>query len=121
MRKESKKEGSTKSADSLIVISEVPEVQSAPDKYTKQDPIFFDGGAPNQVFRLHLGFVSYGTDDKAHAASMILSIMLGLIFLGAMLVGLFVDREWVSDAIKIIGTAFTITAGVAIGKGSKSE
>lgn len=60
--------------------------------------------------------MSYGTDDKSHAASLILSIMLGLLLLVLFGIGAFVDKPWIPDALQIIGTAFTFTAGVAIGK-----
>lgn len=53
----------------LVVAPSTPDISSAPDEHTKKERSFFDGAAPNQVFRLHLYFVSYGTDDKSHAAS----------------------------------------------------
>lgn len=100
----------------LVVAPSTPDISSAPDEHTKKERSFFDGAAPNQVFRLHLYFVSYGTDDKSHAASLILSIMLGLLLLVLFGIGAFVDKPWIPDALQIIGTAFTFTAGVAIGK-----
>lgn len=121
MQRESGKEQSTKGPEDLVVVPTTAKVSNSPDEYTKKDPVFFDGGAPNQVFRLHLGFVSYGTDDKAHAASLILSIMLGILLLFLFTGGFFVERAWISDALKILGTTFTLVAGVAIGKGSSKN
>lgn len=77
----------------LVVGEPVGQVPSVPDKHTKKDSVFFDGAAPNQVFRLHLGFVSYGTDDKGHAASLILSIMIGLLLMTVFSIGAFVERS----------------------------
>ena len=92
-----------------------------PDSDTKTGPIYIPDGAPHQVFRINLFWFSYGTDDKPHAASLLLSMMLGFLLLFVFLVGLIVDRAWIPDAIKILGTAFTFTAGVAIGKGSSKK
>lgn len=77
-----------------------------------------DGTVPEQVLHFKKGGVSYGTDDKGHAASLILSLLLGGLLAVLFLIGAFVDRSWLPDAISIVGTAFTLTAGVAIGKGS---
>lgn len=92
-----------------------------PDSDSKTGPTYIPDGAPYQVFRVNLKWFSYGTDDKPHAASLLLSIMLGFLLLVIFVVGLFFDRAWIPDAIKILGTAFTFTAGVAIGKGSAKK
>ena len=92
-----------------------------PDVDTKTGPKFFRDGAPNQVFRIELKWLSYGTDDKPHAASLLLSLMLGDLLIVVFIVGLVFDRTWIPDAIKILGIAFTFTAGVAIGKGSSDK
>lgn len=91
-----------------------------PDKYTQTGPLFIPNGAPHQVFRFCRWGVEYGTDDKGHAASIILSVSLLFLLLFLFVVGALADRPWVSDALTIIGTAFTFTAGVAIGKGSEA-
>lgn len=98
-----------------------PATSDAPDKDTQKGPTYIKGGAPDQVFRIDLKWFAYGTDDKPHAASLLLSLMLGFLLLSVFVIGLFVDRVWVPDAIKILGTAFTFTAGVAIGKGSAKK
>jgi hypothetical protein len=87
-----------------------------PDGATKR--AFTDGGAPNQVFHFNIGWISYGTDDKGHAASLILSLaILALLFIGVVL-GMMVDRPWMGDTLKMLGSAFLIVAGIAIGKSS---
>lgn len=73
------------------------------------------------MFRFCAWGIEYGTDDKGHAASIILSISLMCAILVLFVAGVFVDRAWFGDAMKILGTAFTFTAGVAIGKGSSAS
>ena len=80
-----------------------------------------DGNVPAQIFHFKRWGVSYGTDDKGHAAALILSVLLGILLAIIFIIGSFVDRTWIPDAIKIIGTAFTLTAGVAIGKSASNS
>ncbi len=105
----------------LIVGNGNQPVSSEPDEFTKTNPIFIDGGAPNQIFKFKRFGISYGTDDKAHAAAIILSILIGLLLFAIFLIGAFVERSWITDALKILGTAFTFTIGVAIGQGTSSK
>jgi len=88
-------------------------VPAKPDKYTKA---FIPGGAPNQVFMFDRLGLKYGTDDKGHAASLILSVLLLALLLCLFFLGTLCDPPWISDALQIIGTAFTFVAGVAVGK-----
>jgi hypothetical protein len=99
------------------VVIAPPANGDTPDKYTRQGPGFIPNGAPNQVFRFCKWGIEYGTDDKGHAAAIIISTCLLLLLLVLFVLGALVDRSWMGDALKIIGTAFTLTAGVAIGKG----
>lgn len=92
-----------------------------PDADTATGPMFIPDGAPHQVLRINLKWFSYGTDDKPHAASLLLSFMIGFLLLIVFVVGLIFDRTWIPDALKILGTAFTFTAGVAIGKSSSKK
>ncbi len=100
----------------LVVNEQAQNVPALPDKHTKKDPTFFDGGAPNQVFKFERWGFSYGTDDKGHAAAIILSVLLVMLLAGLFFGGLFVERSWMPDALKLLGTTFTFVAGVAIGK-----
>lgn len=121
MQGESKKRNTIKKPEELKVVPEKPDHQNIPDGNTAKDPVFFSGGAPNQIFRLELGIVSYGTDDKSHAASLILSVIAGMLLLILFIGGFFVDRAWISDALKILGTVFTMVVGVAVGKSSSGK
>lgn len=103
------------------VVIAPPAKGNTPDRYTSQGPGFIPNGAPNQVFRFCRWGIEYGTDDKGHAASIILSTTLLILLLVLFFIGAFVERPWIADALKIIGTAFTFTAGVAIGKGSEAS
>ena len=100
----------------LFVEETKSSVSSEPDEHTGSDTVFFPDGAPNQVFRFDLGIVSYGTDDKSHAAALILSVMLGVLMLALFVGGILIDRAWIPDALQILGPAFTLVAGVAIGQ-----
>jgi len=92
-----------------------------PDKYTKKHSAFFEGGAPGQVFKFVRWGISYGTDDKGHAASIILSLIIAILLVLVLLIGAFTDRSWISDAFKLFGPIFTFVAGVAIGKSTSPE
>ena len=100
-------------SDQLLVGEDPSPVENESDRHTAR---FFPGGAPNQVFMLDRFGFKYGTDDKGHAAAIILSVFL-LVLLGCLFVlGTLFDRSWIPDAVQILGTAFTFVAGVAIGK-----
>lgn len=105
-----------------FVIKPPPESGEAPDKYTKQGPSsYIPDGAPNQVFKFSALGVDYGTDDKAHAAAVLLSAALLVVLVVVFLIGSVAERTWIGDAIKILGTAFTFTVGVAIGQGTTKD
>ena len=105
----------------LIVQSGDTPVSQEPDRFTKSADSFIDGGAPNQVFKFEKFGISYGTDDKSHAAAILLSIVIGMLLLAIFAIGAFVERSWIPDALKILGSAFTFTAGVAIGQGTSKK
>lgn len=104
----------------MASIKPPPTPHPEPDEDTKKYPPFTDGGAPGQVLHFSGLGISYGTDDKSHAASLILAIVSGLLLFIVCIIGLCVDRNWIPDALKIIGSIFTFTSGVAIGKGKGS-
>lgn len=89
-------------------------VPNEPDQHTKKAPVYFEGGAPNQIFRFDRWGLKYGTDDKGHAAAMILSVLLLALLTFGFVGGLLVERLWVPNVLELIGTAFTFVAGVAI-------
>lgn len=105
----------------LVVGNGNEPVSSEPDSFTKSGSPFFDGGAPNQIFKFEKFGVSYGTDDKSHAAAILLSILIGILLLVIFAIGAFVERIWIPDALKILGSAFTFTIGVAIGQGTSAK
>lgn len=93
------------------------QIPDQPDSDTKKDPCFTDGHAPNQVFHFSRWGFSYGTDDKGHAASLTLSFaILALILLIVLIGSVLSDREWLADILKVLGSAFLIVAGIAVGK-----
>lgn len=92
------------------------EIPVDPDADTNKNPAYTDGGAPNQVLHFQWAGISYGTDDKGHAAALILSVLLLLLLVLLFIIGAIVDRAWISDALKILVPALTFVAGVAIGQ-----
>ena len=75
------------------------------------------GDGEGQVFHFQRWGLSYGTDDKGHAAALILSVLLFIGLILCLLVGSFASNSvLVSDIAKVLGTAFLIVAGIAVGK-----
>ncbi|UNK38218.1 hypothetical protein MNR02_00435 [Shinella sp. H4-D48] len=99
------------------------QIPDQPDTATRKDPCFTDGHAPNQVFHFSKWGFAYGTDDKGHAAALTLSFaILALILLIVIVGALVTEREWLADILKVLGSAFLIVAGIAVGKSTgKSE
>lgn len=102
----------------MLIIKPPTNVPTKADGATKTGPAFISDGAPDQIFRFERWGFSYGTDDKSHAAAIILSLTTCGLLVLLFCLGAIVDRPWISEALKILGTAFTFTAGVAIGKAS---
>lgn len=94
---------------------------SEPDEDTSTNPALHQGGAPGQVFHFNKWGLSYGTDDKGHAASLILSVGLLVVLIILIVCGSILKPDWVGDGLKILGTAFTFVAGVAVGKSIEKE
>jgi hypothetical protein len=93
-----------------------PPQSNKPDIATKKNP-FTHGDGDGQVFHFKGLGISYGTDDKGHAASLVLSVLLfvGLIIcLGFGTLGN--DSKFVLEISKVMGTAFLIVTGIAVGK-----
>lgn len=91
-------------------------VPTAPDAETRKGLNDFTGdGAPNRVLHINFGFFKYGTDDKGHAAALVLSmLLLGLTGIAGLIAP---DDEWTKTLLQMLGSAFTLVAGVAIGQG----
>jgi hypothetical protein len=96
------------------------DISTEPDRDTKKGlkHDFTSPSAENRVLHINLGFFKYGTDDKAHAGAMVLSmVLLVMIFLtglGGFIAGV---GDWTKTLLQMLGSAFTFVAGVAIGQG----
>ena|ERR1700735_4249793 len=91
-----------------------------PDHATRKDIDFTGPSAEKRILYINLGIFRYGTDDKAHAASIVLSLILLVMTLIIMLVGLFSSNlGWLEKMQAWIGSAFLFVAGVAIGRGGR--
>lgn len=111
-------------------MSDIPppsgDLSSTPDKYTAISPDFTGDHAHNRVLYIGTRWFRYGTDDKGHAAALVLSALLLIAALFSSLIGLAglfsgSDAGWVDNLIGWIGNAFLFTAGIAVGKGSDSK
>jgi len=73
--------------------------------------------AADRVFYVNLVILKYGTNDKVHAAALILSMVLLIATIGIYAAGFFVtDTTWAERAAQWLGSAFLFVAGVALGK-----
>lgn len=93
-----------------------PPQSKVPDGATKKSP-YTKGEGDGQVFHFQKWGLSYGTDDKGHAASLILSVLLFIGLLICLIIGaLAQDSAFVLEIAKVMGSAFLIVAGIAVGK-----
>ena len=94
------------------------DLSDVPDSATKRALDFTGSDAENRILFVNCGFFRYGTDDKTHAAAILLSIVLLLVAILIILIGLFSSNlGWLERALSWVGTTFVFTAGVAIGRG----
>jgi len=99
-----------------------PETSDEPDSATEKFPDYTGDTAGNRVFHFKLGPLKYGTEDKGHAAALILSVLLLFVIFVFMIIGTFASNtEWISDVFVWLGSAFLIVSGVAIGKSIDSK
>ena len=80
-----------------------------PDYTTRTD-------ADDRVLFINLRFFRYGTNDKAHAAALVLSLILLLTIIALIFVGpRHAEGQWDDKAFSWLGGAFLFIAGVALG------
>jgi hypothetical protein len=73
--------------------------------------------AEDRVLHINLMFFKYGTNDKTHAAALVLSLLLFATIVGVLIFGN--GTEWAKEAFHWLGSAFLFVSGVALGKGGK--
>jgi len=97
-------------------------VSSVPDEATKTGPDYTGANASKRVLYVNLGFVKYGTNDKVHAAALILSFVLLLAVFAVIGQGFYQgEHGWADKVFSWLGSAFLFVAGVAVGKGTTKE
>lgn len=82
-----------------------------------------DEHADKRILHIH---TRYGTDDKGHAAALVLS---GLLLGSAVVIALIgclslfsgKDPQWFQTLVTWIGNAFLFTAGIAVGKSASAS
>lgn len=73
--------------------------------------------ADNRILYINILVAKYGTDDKQHAAAVFLSLALLLFNLILIVTALFgAQVPWIEKVVNWSGSAFLLTAGVAIGQ-----
>jgi hypothetical protein len=85
-----------------------------------------DERAENRILHIHTKWFHYGTDDKGHAAALVLSaallataIVVALLGCLSLLSGK--DPQWFQTLVTWIGNAFLFTAGIAVGKSASNK
>lgn len=99
------------------------DLSPTPDLYTKTNPDFAAGeNAANRVLHIDWKWFRYGTDDKGHAAALVLSMVLLAVSVFVIVVGLiWPQSEWLETVFKWLGGAFLFVSGVAIGKSADNK
>ncbi|MFT8711443.1 hypothetical protein [Komagataeibacter rhaeticus] len=103
------------------------DLSNTPDKATKAGLCDYTNpkDANDRVFYLNLYFFKYGTNDKVHAASLLMSLILLFMIFWLLVIGLYSSNDpWKDKLFSWLGSAFTFISGVAIGRGvngSKSD
>ena len=78
---------------------------------------FTGSEADNRVLHINCGIFKYGTNDKTHAAALVLALLLFIAIAGVLIFG--DGNEWCREAFRWLGGAFLFVAGVAVGKGGE--
>jgi hypothetical protein len=96
------------------------DLSDRPDRETKKALDFTAPVADNRILFIDAKIFRYGTDDKAHAASIALSVVLLATSIIVMTIGMFsTNTVWLEKTLTWVGGAFTFVAGVAIGRGGR--
>lgn len=93
-------------------------VSSQPDKATKKGLSDYTGNAADErVLHINLWFFKYGTNDKAHAAAIVFSLILLMMIIGIMTYGgtSGANAAWADKMFNWLGGTFLFISGVALG------
>jgi hypothetical protein len=111
----------------MVKVPGPPTGPDSPDEYTASAPDYSaDGHAAHRVFHIDTKWFRYGTNDRAHASALILSLLLlvsslAIAAIGSISIVTGHDPKWLEMLIGWIGNAFLFTAGIAVGKGSSDN
>ena len=79
-------------------------------------------GAEGRIFYMNLKFFHYGTNDKAHAAAIFLSMALLVAVLIVLAISSFSKNSAAAErTVTSLLSVFTVTVGIAVGKGVSSR
>jgi hypothetical protein len=95
------------------------DLSERPDQYTSRD--WTGPAADNRVLHINLPFLKYGTSDKAHAAAIVLSLVLLAVIIFLSFIGIFShETSWLDKIFTWLGSTFVFVAGVAVGRSTSS-
>lgn len=100
------------------------DISTSPDRDTRRGlaDLANDAQVEGRVLHIRTRFVSWGTNDKAHAASVVLSILLLSVLLVCGIIGFWARNEGSFEKLILaLSSSFTFTVGVAIGKGGQKS
>lgn len=94
--------------------------QKAPDEQTRKNPVLQDDftgqKAGGRVLHLKLGFLTYGTNDQTHAASIFFTLILLIIFIFVSAIGYIMENsEWSTRVFEWVSGTLLFVLGIAIG------
>ena len=99
------------------------DLSTNPDKYTQKAPDYTSIHAEHRVLHITTSWMKYGTDDKGHAAALILSCLLLAMIALLFVAGLFARDQaaWIGTTLGLLGNGFLFTSGIAVGKGKSQK
>jgi hypothetical protein len=93
-----------------------------PDADTRKFDDYTGDRAEGRVLYIDLKCFKYGTTDKVHASSLVLSFLLLILTFVIYVVGFFSSNaEWARGAAQWFGGAFLFVAGIALGKAGRDH
>lgn len=97
-----------------------------PDEPTKKglEADYTGDKAAERVLLLNFWLFKYGTNDKTHAAAIVLSLLLLFLLVGVIAYGMVYPdhvEKWADKVFSWVGSAFLFVAGVAVGGKSPND